>query len=675
MKVAEVLAARRPRPAENEQQKPAPARSSSRRSARWRDPRRIGLLVVFVVASLFYAWTAASAGDRQEFFAYPDYYAQLTEGFLHGELSIPTPAPRGLVDLPDPYNPVLNAKYRVRFGDLALYHGRLYLDWGPTPVVTLYLPWHLLHLGTLSGNLALFLYSVAGLAGALALLFQLVDDFLPAVRARWVVLVGAGVAFGSAIPFIDREPDVYEVAVGAGYCFEALGCYLLASGCLKGRWRPARLGLASGFFGLAAAARQDLIALVLLLVAALAYVLARARQQGHLRLRAGLRGELRAALRGGLRPALVLLGPFAALMVLLALYNFARFHSFTQIGAAYQLAGFNPQYTPYYQLGYLVPSWYFYFVSPLHWGLTFPFISIPPPIAPMKVPTSYAPQIIGGIVSQSPILLVLLAAPFVLRRRLPRALTGVLVALFLTGLVIVSAIALSIPGGSERYVVDFATLFLVAGGLCWLAWQPRRRLTRVLVRGGGAVLVVYGILAGIAVSIPGYYDQITFTQPAVYDKLVSSTAGVGELVTKLLGHPVLTSITTNAGITSQTSWDSFGIGTVIYMNVSGNPAQLDIVAPHSGTYDVAMSVGPGPQYQAAGHAKIYLAVTDPSGTYYLRYHNGTVLLPLRLRGGDDTAQLSVLVVGKHLPTADSVLSCSGLRLGSTETAFDPTYAH
>ncbi len=631
--------------------------------ARFANARRIGLLAVFLFASLFYAWTAASAGDRAEFFAYPDYYAQLSEGFLHGELSIPTPAPKGLVNLANPYNPVANAKYRVNFGDLALYHGHLYLDWGPTPAITLYLPWHLLHLGTLSGNLAIWIYSVVGLAAALALLYALVEAFLPKTRAIWVVLIGAAVAFGNGVPFIDREPDIYEVAVAAGYCFSMLGCYLLATGCLLGRWRPKRLALGSFCLGLAVAARQDLLVLGLLLAGALVF----AWRKRH----AGEQGSLGTPLRA----AMILLAPFVAVAALLAIYDFARFGSFTQIGASYQLAGFNPRSTPYYQLSYLAPSWYFYLVSPLHWSLTFPFISIPQPIAPIGVPPAYAPEIIGGIFSQSPILLSLLAAPLALRRRLPSALRTAMWLSLTTGFVIVTAIALSIPGGSERYVVDFATLFLIPAGLCWLAWTPRRRLWRIVVRGAGTLLICYGVVAGIAVSITGYYDQITFTQPGLYQDLTSATNGVGDLITSLLGHPVLTAIDTSAGITDQTSWDSFGVGDVIYMNISGNPANLEVVSPGRGTYDLTMSVGPGPQYSAAGNSPIYLEVRDASGTYRFRYHNGTVNLPLRLRGGDNHALLSVVVPGRNLPSSDSILSCSGLRLDNAKGSPRPFYSH
>ncbi len=624
------------------------ARSGVLDTRRWRSPRRILLLAVFVAGSLFYAWTASTAGTRTQFGGYPDYYAQLTEGFLEGHLSIPTPPPKGLLELKDPYDPLQNQRYRTSFGDLALYHGHLYLDWGPAPVLTLYMPAHLLGIGTPSGNLAVWLYSVFGLGFTLLFLCALLDDYLPRVRTRWVVLVALAITFGNAVPFIDREPDNYEVAVACGYCFAMIGLYLLERGCLGERFRPKLLLLASFSLGLAAASRQDLALLIALPAVATVYELYKHRP---------------IRLRPAIRVAAIYLAPFIVILFLLALYNFARFGSPTQIGSSYQLAGFNPRQTPYYLLAYLLPSYYFYFVSPLHWTLSFPFIAIPPPIPPLTVPISYAPQIIDGIFSQTPLLSVLVLSPLVVRKRIPRVLTGVLCALALSGFLVVTVIALSIPGGSERYVVDFATLFLVPASFVWLAWSPRRFIGRVLVRGFGTALILYGIAAGIAVSITGYYNQISYTSPGFYSAMTRGTSGIGTFIVKILGHPVLTSIETNAGITTQGSTFSFGIGTVLYMNLSGTGAQLDITAPSSGTFAIQMNVGPGPQYGDTTKRTIEFVISDTTGTHVIPYTGfAGYRLPVHLAEGRNAIDLSVIVKGKSLPADDSLLSASFLSL-------------
>lgn len=615
--------------------------------------RRILLGVVFVLASLFLGWTAATAGTRAQSGSYPDYYAQLTEGFLHGELSIPTPAPKGLTSLPDPYDPDANKPYRTPFGDLDLYKGHFYLDWGPTPVLTLYLPWHLLGFGAPSGNFADWIFSVVGLAFALLTLEAIVDRFLPAARPRWVAFVGVALAFETAVPFLDREPDNYEVSVACTYCFAMLGLFLLARSGLPKRFRPWMLAGASFCFGLAANSRQDSTLLGILLIPVLVSIWRYHRP-------ADWRGVL-----GRFGPTLV---PFGVLIALLGLYNFLRFGSPTQIGSIYQLAGFNPQLTPYYQLSYLLPSLYFYLVSPIHWTLYFPFFEIPPPIPPIGTPIAYQPQIIAGIASAAPILLMLVAAPFVLRKRLGGVLRTALIAMVVTGFALVSLISLSIPGGSERYVPDFSTLFLLPAGVCWLAWSPRPFIGRILVRGAGAIAIAYGAIVGIAVSITGYYNQIIATDPSFYTTMVNDTVGYSTFVTKLLNHPIVTAVNGPAGVVSNVKWDSFGVGTIIYMNFSGQPTQFSVIAPHSGTWELEGSVGPGPQYSAAGNSPIYLVVTDATGTHRYPYYAGTDYFAVHLSAGAQSFYVSAEAPHhKGLPATDSLLAASGVNFGIKPT--------
>src|ERR1700722_18001157 len=64
---------------------------------------------------------------------YTNYYAQLTDSFLHGQLSLRTLPPPKLLALPDPYDPVANGPYRLH--DAILFDGKYYLYWGPAPAL------------------------------------------------------------------------------------------------------------------------------------------------------------------------------------------------------------------------------------------------------------------------------------------------------------------------------------------------------------------------------------------------------------------------------------------------------------------------------------------------------------------------------------------------------------
>ena len=65
-------------------------------------------------------------------------YNLLAKGYLSGHLSLSIlPAPE-LLALPDPYDPIANA--RLRIWDATLFKGRYYLYFGPTPALLLFAP-------------------------------------------------------------------------------------------------------------------------------------------------------------------------------------------------------------------------------------------------------------------------------------------------------------------------------------------------------------------------------------------------------------------------------------------------------------------------------------------------------------------------------------------------------
>ncbi|HVB07105.1 MAG TPA: hypothetical protein VNF07_12740, partial [Acidimicrobiales bacterium] len=550
------------------------ARRARPPAARARD---LVLAVAFVVFSLLYGWTIATSGAAAAFGGQPDYYGQLTTGFLHGELSIPTLPPKALVDLPDPYSPVANNPWQGPFHDLALYHGHLYLDWGPTPVIALYLPWRLLGLGNIANDGALWIFSTLGLAGVLLLFRTLVDDYLPATRPGRFGLACLALGTGTVVPFLDRTPDIYEVAVSCGFCFLAIGLYLLALGARQGarRWKLAAGSLA---LGLAAGARWDLLLGCLLLPPLLLWL---ARRDGA------------ATARARVRLGAAILVPGGAFIFLLLVYNAARFGSPLQVGTSYQMAGFDPTKTPYYLLGYMWPSLYYYFVAPIRWTLTFPYFALPvPPFYPGAVPPTYAPEMIGGVFTTTPILVALAAAA--LRRRLPRVLRLTTLVLFLDALVIVVLLALGVPGGSMRYEADFAVLLLVPALLAWVDWHPALRVLHGLVAVGGTVLIVYGAVVAGALSLYGYHGQIYSTDGGQVRVMEQLTQPFPDLMTRLLGHPVITGIGSDGGVVTMPHYDTLGVGDVVYGNLGEGATTITVESPDRGAWSLWFSVEPLP---------------------------------------------------------------------------------
>jgi hypothetical protein len=547
--------------------------SSARRRARdvlerLRAPDTAPLLVVLALAFAFYVWTASSSGNPIDLGARQhDYFNQLTDSFLHGDTSLDQKPPQALLDLPDPYDPAANETFRDEGGlhDLSLYHGRLYLYWGPTPSLTLFLPWRLLPFGDMPQNLAAVLFAIAGLGFALLLLRFLVRRYLPRTPPWQLTLAAIGLAAGNAAPFLLRRPVHYEVALTAGYCFTWAALWLLATGILGERRRPRRLVVASVCLGLAVGARPDLVLIGALAV--LAWVV-------------WIRRDGLTDWRPRVETALVLLGPFAAIVLLLLVYNAVRFNSPLEFGQRYQLAGVEVSKKAAFQAAYIPPGVYYYLLAPVRWTFAFPFFRLPPPpLYPGSTPVGYdGVEPVGGLVAAFPLLLILFAAPLALRGKIARDLGWVMGLLVALGLLLAVLIAFTLWGATERYELDFATLLILPAFLTWfaLARLPRAGPVVAVV---GTLAIAYGALVGGAVSFTGYYDNLRNGQPGTYRSLEDLTSPLPTLATIILGHPVITDVfSPTGGVTSKVNYGTLSAGRPDVL-IGGVDTQVEIVSP------------------------------------------------------------------------------------------------
>ena len=81
-------------------------------------------------------------------------YNLLSRGFLSGHLYVDRDPPAALASLADPFDPIANRAVRMdpryHLHDFSYYRGRLYLYFGPTPALLVFIPWHLITGGWLA---------------------------------------------------------------------------------------------------------------------------------------------------------------------------------------------------------------------------------------------------------------------------------------------------------------------------------------------------------------------------------------------------------------------------------------------------------------------------------------------------------------------------------------------
>jgi hypothetical protein len=584
----------------------------------------VALGIVFVFASAFYLWTAGTTETLTLHGDQVDPYNRLAEAFLHLHLWV-AKAPPELLGLSNPYNPAQNLPIQARFDihDFALYDGRLYLTWAPAPVIVLLVPLHLLGFSP-SSSVTAAVFAIAGLGFALATLRAILRQLGGA--SLWMSLLAAcSLALSSAVPFILRFPVIYEEAIAGGYCFAMAGVWLAASALVDRRASLWRLALMSLAFGLATASRPTLGLLALLLVPV--YFSLRATRA-----------------RGVLLAALAL--PVGTCLLLLGIYNQARFGAPLEFGARYQLASYEPHSAPLGHFGYVAPGAWFYLASPPRPTVLFPFLSLtPPPVSyPGSAPSNYAPELIGGLLPMAPIVIFLPALVWLWRRR-PAMLGRLTVFLMmLAGAGILSMLFLTYEffSATERYEVDFATPLLLGALSAWLALAALARgHRRRLVQAGGAILLAWGCFTGLAIAFTGYFNELAIEHPGTWATLQRLGSPLSTGITILAGHPVLAEVRAPASAQlSSTASTGLGVGVINGWLGADVTAQLTIVSPNAREAALAGTVTPlveqGGTYVASAAGPAALLVRGPGNTSYtdpIGRRGGVRRIPLHLSAG------------------------------------------
>jgi hypothetical protein len=604
----------------------------ARAAGRWTAKRWIWLGGLLLVA-LFYLWTARSTsnpfaiGGEQG-----DYYNLLADAFRAGHLDLLARPPAELLALPNPYDPVANAPFRLH--DASLYHGHYYLYWGPAPALLIFVPFGIIFGADAPLTLIVPLLATLGVAGSWGVLRALVRRFAPDAPGWAVALAAVALATGNAAPFLLARVAVYEASIAAAYAATWIGLWLLLKALERPEGERTRLLLLAGTtLGVGVLSRVTVL-IAAVLAAWIAWRLLRA-------------AATRAApLRSRLREPVALLAPIVVAGLAHLLYNQLRFGSPGEFGASYMLAGYDPATKEFSRPEYVPPGLWYYLFSRAHLTAGFPFFFLPPPPAsyPFALPRQWEGlEEVGGLINL-PIVFALLAAPLALRGHADRrVLRAALAAALLGGAGLLMLVTFTIPGATMRYVVDFATFFLLPALAVWLVllrrWEGWRRRA-VAVAGGAAI--AWGALFGVAVSFTGYYELPKINKPESFRNLRSVTSFVPTVVSRLAGHPMVVDVASPLGLIEDGDAGpgfggpigfDVGVGPVTLYVASGTPRRAGLVAS---------SIG-----RAAPDARYRLLVEQPDTNrrFSIDPVGGPATIPLALRRGLNRIVLRVQYPG------------------------------
>ncbi len=293
------------------------------------------------------------------------YYGLLAEGFRSGHLYAAIEPHPALLALPDPYDPVANAPYRVH--DMSLFQGKYYLYFGVTPVVLLFLPVRLLTGFYPTEPFAVAFFLTVGLGAGAALIGSVRRRWFPGAPAWMAPLAVACLGLASPVGLLAQWAEFYQVPIACAYALHLLVLAALHRTLVGGPKRTWWLAAASLLFGLSVGARPNYLPGGLMLALAAWWVWRTSAPPDAPERRAGARRLLLAAF-----------GPAAVVGAGLLLYNWLRFGSLTEFGVSYMLAGSKQtNYVPF-SLSNLWSNGSTYLWGAGAWSSYFPFFAPTP---------------------------------------------------------------------------------------------------------------------------------------------------------------------------------------------------------------------------------------------------------------------------------------------------------
>lgn len=489
-------------------------------------------LLIFLVF-FFYLWTA-SQGRFNFNFTSQNYggsaYHDLMDAFLSGKLELLIKPREELLSLPDPYDPTLNAPYRLH--DASLYKGKYYFYYGPASVILLYIPFKLLTKTYIPDNLVIALFGFGSFVWAVALLFHLRKKYFQEVP-EWMLLLSIAVlGFSNGIPYLLRRPEMYEVAISSGVFFISASVYWLCRGITTPNLNLKFLTLGSLFLGISIAARPIFILSFILLI--LIFIKKLKENQA-------LLSQSKTIL------AISLFMPFTIIVSLVLLYNYLRFDDPIEFGTKYILPAYHVKFANslniFNKVENIFTNFYFYFFHLPKINSDFPFVHTAPIPSFIITPNFYLYELMVGIFPLIPFLLLVFICPIIYCKenniiykelfkletlfKFPELL--IIIIPPISGILVL----LTYFGITMRYVADYGLLLILSASIIWLYFDyklKKSEKTRKLINKFAIFLSVISILFGMAFSITGCCGGLKYQNPEQFNELKNLFNPISEII-------------------------------------------------------------------------------------------------------------------------------------------------
>lgn len=371
-----------------------------------------------------------------------DPYYQQFDAFQKGQLNLDISVDQKLLTAGEL---AYDSGYRSDMGisaawDRAYYNGKYYSYFGTSPLFLFYYPVYLITGKVPTTALTCMFFSALFIIFGFMLIFKIARAVIKKTNYMLTLLAAVALTMMSGIYILTAYGDFYNLPKLCGLAFMMLLGYLTIEGYERPRWYIFLLcGLCAGIM---LASRPNVLIVALGLAPVYIGVL--------------LNKEL--SIKRKLTYVGSFLLPVAAIFALLAAYNMARFGSFTEFGAKYQLTVNNIAMNNT-SLGFLGTAFHNYFLQLPELSPVFPFIS--PRYQPLSNYTRYFYITMAFGVLTLPVNWSLAAYPAVRKRCGVRPVYRYTLITTLIMTVVVALLDFSLAGLTISYVCDIAAAVAV----------------------------------------------------------------------------------------------------------------------------------------------------------------------------------------------------------------------
>ncbi len=431
---------------------------------------------------IFYLWVATKSSLTFHFEQdHRNYYHLLTDAFINRKLDLLIKPPQGLIELKNPYDPETNGFYRWHgFHDLSYYKEKLYLYFGPTPVLLLYVPYKLLFNKGLPDAFAIFVFTFATLIFSVLFLLNIKNTYLKNLP-DWALLLGILIIGISNLSiYFLHHPSVYIIAISSGMCFLTGALYFFSKSLnnFNLKW----ISSGSILLGLAIGGRFYLVFIGSILLIFMWINQSKGSMQ------------LQNISESSFRKALIV--PFSLCAIAHFLYNYLRFDNIFENGCTYQVTIWQVKFSYLNTINSICPNLYNYLLKPPVFIKSFPFLKIDYWQPDFRV--LGAPEPIIGTLFLSPFVLVFFIGiiHYLKNKKIyNNDLNFPLKTIFILTIPILInfLFLLSFRYVTLRYIADYLNLLVLSSCILWFYFFDKSKFIKLFGFVTGIISIYVGI--------------------------------------------------------------------------------------------------------------------------------------------------------------------------------------